>query len=100
MDLIAWNVHIPAMTSDDALGDLVQHLCQTRGLEEPEATRILQEVLNYFSEGRDEFVRRRHRELQGSGLPNATIYRRLARELAQHRFPSGPVTEGQIRRMI
>ena len=88
------------MKTDDIHNDLVQHLQQTRGMDTSEATRILQEILSYFSETREQFVQRRHRELQGSGLTNAAIYRRLRQELDQHRFPAGSISERQIRRMI
>ncbi len=88
------------MKTDDTYTDLVQHLQQTRGMDPGEATRVLQEILSYFSETREEFVQRRHRELQGSGLPNAAIYQRLRYELEKHRFPAGSISERQIRRMI
>lgn len=88
------------MIADQTDDELVRHLCHSRGLRREEVAWILQEIHDYYAEERDAFIRRRHRELQGSGLANAAIYRRLAEELAQRRFPAATMSERQIRRII
>ena len=56
--------------------DLVDHLVRTTPLGRGEAGRVVLDVLAYFDETTEEFVRRRHRELQGKGLVNAEIFER------------------------
>ena len=48
------------------------------------ARRVVDDVVAYFSEPVEALVRRRHRELQASGLDNA-IFDRIAAELAPAR---------------
>ena len=51
--------------------ELVDHLMRSTPLSRGEALRVIQDVLAYFDETTDEYVRRRHRELQAQGLVNA-----------------------------
>lgn len=80
--------------------DLIRHLSGTRGLVPGEVEQLVLEILNYFRETPEEFVRRRHRELQGAGFPNPEIFDRIAAEIPGRRFPAGPVSVRQIRRMV
>lgn len=48
--------------------DLVDHLVRVSALPAPTASRLVAEVVHYFSESVEGFVRHRHRELQGLGL--------------------------------
>lgn len=82
------------------LQDLIAYLVRTTRLPEPEARRIVDEVLSFLDETADDFVRRRHHTLQAEGLSNPAIFARLAAELAQRRFRAPAYTERQIRRMI
>ena len=47
--------------------DLVGHLTRTTPLPADMATRVVEEVVAYFNESAEGFVRRRHRELQEAG---------------------------------
>ena len=86
------------MVSED-LTALVDHLERT-GVARGQAARLVDEVLAYFSESPEDFVRRRHRELQADGVANADSFAAIARELAQ-RLVAGPkLSERQIRRVI
>ena len=78
---------------------LIDHLVRS-GLTHGDAARIVSDVLAYFSEGTEEFVRRRHRELQHSGLPNAEIFALISRELTSRRVAAPELSERQIRRVI
>lgn len=80
--------------------ELLQHLCYSSRLTAVEAQHLVTEVLSYYSEQREDFVRRRHLELQSQGHNNNYIYSQLALELAQRRFPAPALSERQIRRMI
>ena len=50
--------------------ELVTHLTRTSPLSPGEAARLIAEVVGYFSEPAEEFVRRRHGELKARGLTN------------------------------
>ena len=88
------------MTSPAPPAELVDHLCRHSPLTAPEAERLIVEVLTFYTEGRDGFIRRRHRELKLNGLANAVIFQRIERELSTRRFPADPLSERQIRRVI
>ena len=88
------------MGSDEALRDLLAHLERISPLEPSEVGRLVDELLAYFSESVDEFVVRRHRELQTEELRNDEIFERLADELRQRRFAAPSLSQRQIRRLI
>ena len=88
----------PVSTTD--WDELVGHLTRTTTLAPPAAARIVHEVLAYFSETADEFVRRRHRELQAAGRANPDIFATIAAELSGRRVAAPVLTERQIRRLI
>lgn len=87
---------LPTAASDN----LVEHLCRQTGLSRDSAARLIGEVLAFYDETAASFIRRRHHDLQKSGLSNATIYRLIHEELQARRFAAEPMTERQIRRTI
>jgi hypothetical protein len=88
------------MSEPTEFGDLVAYLVRTSRLTRAEATRLVDEVLSVLVERPDEFVRRRHRALQGEGVSNSEIFARLAAELERWRFRAPQYSERQLRRMI
>jgi hypothetical protein len=88
------------MSDRPDLEDLVQYLVRSSRLSRQEAVRVIDEVLAFMDERAEEFVCRRHRELQGEGLGNDQIFERIARELPWRRFRAPALTERQIRRLI
>jgi hypothetical protein len=84
----------------DDLEELVSYLTRSSKLEPPEARRLVDEVLAYLTEAPEAFIRRRHLELQRSGLSNAAIFDRLELELCRRRFPAPTYTARQLRRII
>jgi hypothetical protein len=80
--------------------ELLDHLERSGALARGEAARIVADVLAYFSESADAFVRRRHRELQRSGLENRATFARIAEELARRRVAPPALSERQIRRIV
>ena len=86
------------MVSED-LTPLLDHLERT-GVSRGQAARLVDEVLAYFSETPEEFVRRRHRELQADGVANTESFAAVARELGQRRVAGPQLSERQIRRII
>jgi hypothetical protein len=88
------------MDTDIAVDDLVEHLGRTTRLSAAEARRVVAEVLAYFSDTVERFVRRRHVELQGEQYRNEEIFERIAAELQARRFAAPELSPRQIRRMI
>ncbi|MER5867381.1 hypothetical protein [Kitasatospora sp. NPDC002040] len=80
--------------------DLLAHLTRTTPLGPGEAARVIAEVLAYFSESTEEYVRRRHGELQARGLTNEKIFARLAGELTARRVAAPELTARQLRRIV
>jgi len=64
------------------------------------AVRLIQEVLAFYDESVDDYVRRRHLELQAQGVGNAEIYTTLQSEIGARPFPAQPLSTRQIRRII
>ena len=82
------------------LEDLVAYLSRTTRLERREAERLVDEVLSFLGEQPEQFVRRRHLELQRQGLSNALIFARLERELSRRRFAAPAYSRRQLRRIV
>lgn len=65
-----------------------------------EAARVVLDVVAYFDETAEEFVRRRHRELQGRGLTNPVIFRAIAEELPRRVVVPPRLSLRQLRRIV
>ena len=82
------------------LDDLIAYLVRTTRLNAPEAARLVDEVLAYLGEQPEDFIRRRHAELQRQGRSNPEIFAQLAREVGVRRFRAPAYSERQIRRIV
>jgi hypothetical protein len=80
--------------------DLVNHLVRSTALQRGEAARVILDVLAYFDETPEEFVRRRHRELQSGGLSNTEIFERIAAELPHRAVAPPTFSLRQLRRIV
>ena len=80
--------------------DLIDHLTRSSSLGPGEAARLIEEVLGYFSEPADTFVRRRHGELRARGLTNDRAFNQIAVELQQRLVAPPQYTLRQLRRII
>lgn len=80
--------------------DLLDHLERSTPLSRAQAARVVAEVLTYFSESAEGYVRRRHAELQGDGVANAEIFDRLGAELASWRVRPPALSSRQLRRIV
>lgn len=93
----------PAMSSaarTSPLDDLLDHLVRSTSLSRAEAGRVIAEVVAYFDEPLERFVRRRHGELQATGLANPAIFDRIRSELRLWRVAAPELSERQVRRII
>jgi len=80
--------------------DLVRYLATSTGLPQSTAVRVIADVTTYFSETIEEFVQRRHAELQRTQRKNDEIWPVIAAELRQRRFPAPSLSDRQLRRLV
>ncbi len=80
--------------------DLVAHLSRTSPLSPGEAARVVADVLAYFAEQAEDFVRRRHAELRARGLTNDQIFEHVAAELPLRRVAPPELSVRQLRRIV
>ena len=86
--------------ADADFQELIDHLVRSSRLEQPEAGRVVDEVLAYLSEDPPAYVARRHAELRRQGVANSAIFERLASEIDGRRFASPPMSLRQLRRLV
>ena len=82
------------------MDELVAYLERTTRLSRAEAERVVGEVLAYFSESTEQFVTRRHAELQAEERKNDEIFEQIAAELVSRRFAAPALTRRQLRRLV
>lgn len=86
--------------SDSYPGDLVHHVAVTTGLPEATANRVVADIAAYYGETVEEFVRRRHGELQARQRKNGEIWPQIIAELGSRRFRAPELSERQLRRVV
>ena len=77
-----------------------RYLEERYDLEPDELGLLLGDLWAFTEETTEEFIRRRHAELQREGLRNEVIYRRLSSEIAAGRYRSPPLSIRQVRRIV
>ncbi|MDP9319347.1 MAG: hypothetical protein M3O94_09835 [Actinomycetota bacterium] len=80
--------------------DLVSQVAQSTGLSHGEAARVVADVVAYFAEAPEEFVRRRHARLRACGMRNPQIFAQLRAELARRVVAPPTLSERQLRRIV
>lgn len=80
--------------------DLIDHLVRTTPLQRGEAARIVLDILAYFDETTEEFVRRRHRELRSRGQNNTQIFAHISSELPHRAVAPPHLSLRQLRRIV
>ncbi|MDV6012653.1 hypothetical protein [Haloechinothrix sp. LS1_15] len=80
--------------------ELVRYVAGSTGLSTPTAARVVADVIAYFSETLEGYVRRRHGELRRRGWKNEQIWSELRSELAGRPFGAQAPSERQLRRMV
>ncbi len=80
--------------------DLARYLAASTGLPQATAVRVIADVVTYFNETVEGFVRRRHAELQRRQHKNDEIWPLIAAELRQRRFLAPARSERQLRRIV
>jgi hypothetical protein len=80
--------------------DLVERVASSNGLTEAEAARVVTDVLAWYREPVEDFVRRRHAHHQLYGRRNAEIFALIARELSDRVVAAPALSERQLRRIV
>ena len=80
--------------------DLIRHVAASTGLGEATAARVVADIVSYFGQTVEEFVRQRHVELKDLNKRNDEIWPRLAAEVSERRFRVGTPTDRQLRRIV
>ena len=80
--------------------ELVRHVVATTGLAPETAARLVADVVAYFGETTEQFVRRRHAELRRRHYGNAGIWPVIAAELTERRVAAPQLSERQLRRIV
>jgi hypothetical protein len=80
--------------------DLVERLSASAGLTAAEAARVVQDVLAWYREPVEDYVRRRHAYYHVYGKRNAEIFALIADELADRVVAAPQLSERQLRRIV
>lgn len=80
--------------------DLLGHLTRTTSLSRGEAERVVADVLGYFGEPVEAFIRRRHRELKAEGLNNDQAFAEIRAELRLRVVAAPQFSLRQLRRIV
>jgi hypothetical protein len=80
--------------------ELTDRVAASTGLSPAVAARLIDDVLAWYGEPVEVFVRRRHAHYQLYGKRNRQIFGLIAAELRGRVVAPPPLTERQLRRMI
>ena len=83
-----------------SIAEVEQRLRSVLGLSPTQASRAVDEVLDALGLDGDQYITRRHGELQAQGESNGEIFERIASELRELRFKAPDLSARQIRRRI
>jgi len=93
---------VPATRHDDAVHDrdLIDRVASSTGLTPGEAARVVADILAWYREPVEDFVRRRHAHYQLYGKRNPEIFAQIAGELASRLVAAPSLSERQLRRIV
>jgi hypothetical protein len=80
--------------------DLVSRVSASTGLSHGEAARVVADVVAWYAEPVEEFVRRRHERLQTFGMKNPEIFQQIIVELDRRVVAAPSLSERQLRRIV
>ena len=80
--------------------DLVDRVAGSTGLTPAEAARVVEDVLAWYREPVEEYVRRRHAYHRLYGKRNSEIFALIASELAGRLVAAPPLSQRQLRRIV
>jgi hypothetical protein len=80
--------------------ELVDRVAASTGLTRGEAARVVADVVAWYAEPVEDYVRRRHARLQLHGRRNDEIFATVATELADRVVAAPALTQRQLRRIV
>lgn len=80
--------------------ELIDRLSGSAGLTPAEAARVVADVLAWYREPVQDYVRRRHAHYQLYGKRNAEIFTLIAAELADRVVAAPQLSDRQLRRIV
>jgi hypothetical protein len=90
----------PRLVPQPVDAELVGRLAASTGLSAGEAARVAADVLAWYREPVDAYVRRRHARLQAHGMRNDEIFALIAAELAGRLVAAPDLSQRQLRRIV
>ncbi len=80
--------------------DLISRVAASTGLSAGEAARVVADVVGWYREPVEDYVRRRHAHLKMFGCKNEQIFAQIAAELAGRVVAAPDLSERQLRRIV
>ncbi|HEX9515431.1 MAG TPA: hypothetical protein VF940_04555 [Streptosporangiaceae bacterium] len=80
--------------------ELISRVSASTGLSPGEAARVVADVIGWYQEPVEIYVRRRHVHLQMYGKRNNEIFAVIAAELAERLVAAPDLSERQLRRIV
>ncbi|WIX84824.1 hypothetical protein [Amycolatopsis sp. DG1A-15b] len=80
--------------------DIVERVAASTGLPPRVAARVVDDVLAFYRTPTEDYVRRRHAELQAQGRKNPQIFPLIAAELRGRLVAAPVLSERQLRRIV
>ena len=80
--------------------DLISRVAASTGLSAGEAARVVADVVGWYCEPVEDYVRRRHAHLKMFGSRNHEIFAQIAEELAGRVVAAPDLSERQLRRIV
>ena len=80
--------------------ELIDRVAVSAGLSPGEAERVIEDVIAWYREPVESYVRRRHADLQLHGIRNDEAFERILGELANRVVAPPELTPRQVRRIV
>lgn len=80
--------------------ELVAHVAGSTGLGAADAGRVIEDVLHWYAESTEDYVRRRHAELKLGGVRNEAAFGVISAELRGRLVRPPSLSERQLRRLV
>jgi hypothetical protein len=80
--------------------DLLDRVVASTGLTAAEATMVIDDVVTFFAEPVEDYVRRRHVQLKTHGLKNPEIFPAIRAELTRRVVAPPTLSDRQLRRLV
>ncbi len=80
--------------------ELVAHVASSTGLASSDAERVIEDVLHWYAETAEIYVRRRQAELNADGTRNEAAFAVIASELRSRLVSPPAFSQRQLRRIV